>query len=221
MKFAQRLQARENVPWYTIERLIRKKKAEGVRVISLGAGNPDPPISPNVVEALRQAALDPAYHRYQADLGTDLHSAIASWYRRRYGVELDPDTQVYPSNGSQAGISSLGLLMIEPASVALATDPAYDHYASTTRFAGGEVRYLPVWEEDGYLPDLSTIPAEVLARTRLLWLNYPNNPTDAIAPLSFFEDVVAFAHEHDSLCGGSGKPGCLGRRHRRGRPRAS
>jgi LL-diaminopimelate aminotransferase len=199
MRFAQRLQARENVPWYAIEKLIRAKKAEGVRVISLGAGNPDLPISSNVVKALRQAALDPAYHRYQANLGTDLHRAIASWYHRRYGVELDPDTQVYPLNGSQAGISSLGLLVIEPGSVALVTDPAYDHYASTTRFAGGEVHYLPVREENGYLPDLSTVPAEVLARTRLLWLNYPNNPTGAIAPLSFFEDVVAFAREHDIL----------------------
>ncbi len=199
MKFAQRLQARENIPWHTIRKLIRDKSADGVRVISLGTGNPDLPISPNIVEALREAALDPTYHRYRGNFGTDLHRAIAVWYHRRYGVELDPDTQVYPLNGSQGGISSLGLLVMEPGSVALVPDPAYDHYASTTRFAGGEVHYLPLREEDGYLPDLSAIPAEVLARTRLLWLNYPNNPTGATAPLSFFEDVVAFAREHNIL----------------------
>lgn len=199
MKFAQRLQAVENVHWHTVGELIQAREAEGVKVISLGSGNPDLPTPPAVVEALCQAALNPTYHRYPFSFRTGLQEAIATWYRRRYGVELDPDTEAYPLDGSQAGIGDLGLAVMEPGAVALVTDPAYGAYARASEFAGGEVHRLPLREESGYLPDLSAIPAEVLARTRLLWLNYPNNPTGAVAPLSFFEEVIAFAREHGIL----------------------
>jgi LL-diaminopimelate aminotransferase len=199
MKLAQRLQTQKHVHWFTIRQLIEAKEAEGVKVISLSSGNPDLPTPEGVVEALRQAALNTTYHRYPFSFRTDLRQAIATWYDRRFGVALDPETEVHPVAGSQEGIGSLGLAVMEPGTVALVTDPAYGSYARATEFAGGHVYRLPLHQESGYLPDLSAVPAEVLARTRLLWLNYPHNPTGAVAPPSFFREVVAFARQHDIL----------------------
>jgi len=199
MKLAQRLHSQKSIHWFSVGQMIRAKEAEGVKVISLGSGNPDLPTPPAVVEALRQAAQEPNYHRYPFSIHTDLSQAIADWYDRRFGVQLDPQTQVQPVYGSQAGIGNLGMAVIEPGAVALVSDPAYDSYARVTEFAGGEVYRLPLREENGYLPDLAAIPDEVLAQTRLLWLNYPHNPTGAVAPLSFFKDVVAFAREQNIL----------------------
>lgn len=199
MKFAQRLQSQRSVHWTTVGKLIQAKEAEGIKVIRLSSGDPDLPTPPGVVETLREAVLDPLYHRYPFSFRTPLNEAIATWYQRRFGVSLDPATEVLPLAGSQEGLGQLGLAVMEPGAVALVPDPAYGSYARATGFAGGEVYHLPMRPETGYLPDLSAIPAEVLARTRLLWLNYPNNPTGAIAPLSFFETVVAFAREHQIL----------------------
>lgn len=199
MKFARRLNAQQNIHWFSVGQLVRAKEAEGVDVISLSSGNPDLPTPPDVVEALRQAALDPTYHRYPFSFRTELRQAITAWYRRRFGVELDPETEVYPLAGSQVGIGNLSLAVLESGAVAVVPDPAYGSYARAAMFAGGEVCRLPLRRENGYLPDLSEIPDEVLARTRLLWLNYPNNPTGAVAPLSFFEEVVAFAREHQII----------------------
>lgn len=199
MKFAQRLQSQKSIHWFTVRQLIQAKEAEGVKVIRLASGDPDLPTPPAVVEALRQAVLDPAYHRYPFSVRTELRGAIAAWYRRRFGVELDPETEVHPLAGSQGGIGNLGMAIMEPGAVALTTDPAYGSYARATEFAGGQVYRLPLKRKDGYLPDLSAVPAEVLARTRLLWLNYPHNPTGAVAPLSFLKEVVAFAREHHIL----------------------
>ncbi len=199
MKFAHRLQAQKGIHWFSVRELIQAKQAEGVKVIRLASGDPDLPTPPAVVQALRQAALDATYHRYPFSFRTELRQAIATWYRRRFGVELDAETEVWPLAGSQAGIGNLGLAIMEPGAVALATDPAYGSYARATEFAGGEVYCLPLRAKNGYLPDLSAIPAEVLHRVRLLWLNYPHNPTGAVAPLSFFEEVVAFARKHHIL----------------------
>jgi LL-diaminopimelate aminotransferase len=199
MKFAKRVDTVTSVHWRSTGELVRAREAEGVKVIRLGSGNPDFPTPPAIIEALCQAAQDPTYHRYPFSFHTGLEQAIADWYGRRFGVDLDPETEVIPLDGSQAGISSLNLAVIEPGVVALVTDPAFGSYVRSAQFSGGEVYRLPLFEKDGYLPDLTAIPADVLARTRLLWLNYPNNPTGAIAPLSFFEQVVAFAREHDIL----------------------
>jgi LL-diaminopimelate aminotransferase len=199
MKFAKRVETVTSVHWRSTGELIRAREAEGVKVIQLGSGNPDLPTPPAIIEALCQAAQDPTYHRYPFSFRTGLEGAIADWYGRRFGVELDPTTEVIPLDGSQAGISSLNLAVMEPGAVALVTDPAFGSYTRSAQFSGGEVYRLPLFQETGYLPDLAAIPSEVLARTRLLWLNYPNNPTGAVAPLSFFEQVVAFAREHDIL----------------------
>ena len=199
MKLAQRLQEQKDIHWFTVGMLIRAKQAEGVRTISLASGNPDLPTPPAVVEALIKAASVPTYFRYPFSFQTDLNQATAKWYRDRFGVDLDPATEVLPQAGSQQAIGNLGLAVMEQGSVALVPDPAYGSYARASKFAGGEVYRLPLLEGNGYLPDLKDIPADVLSRARLLWLNYPNNPTGAVAPLSFFEEVVDWARQHDVL----------------------
>jgi LL-diaminopimelate aminotransferase len=199
VKFAHRLQAQKSVHWFTVGELIQAKQATGVKTIALASGNPDLPTPPAVVEALRQAALDPTYHRYPFSFQTRLQEAIASWYDRRFGVQLDHETEVLPLAGSQQGIGSLGLAVMEPGAVALVPDPAYGSYARATHFADGQVHHLPLREENGYLPDLNAVSAEVLTQTRLLWLNYPNNPTGAVAPLSFLQEVIDFARRHQIL----------------------
>lgn len=199
MEFAHRLQALRSVHWTTVGKLIQAKEAEGVKVIRLSSGDPDLPTPPAVVETLREAVLDPLYHRYPFSFHTPLHEAIATWYARRFGVTLDPATEALALAGSQEGIGHLGLAVMEPGAVALVPDPAFGSYARATEFAGGEVYYLPLRPDQGYLPDLAAIPADILARARLLWLNYPHNPTGAIAPMAFFEEVVAFARKHQIL----------------------
>ena len=199
MKFAQRLDVQRSVHWTTVRQLIAAKEAEGVQTIRLASGAPDLPTPRQIVETLREAVLDPTYHRYPFSFQTGLRQAITDWYQNRFQVELDPDNEVLPLAGSQEGLGNLGMAVIDPGSIALVPDPAFGSYARATRFAGGEVYNLPLRPENGYLPDLAAIPAEVLAKARLLWLNYPNNPTGAVAPLSFFAEVVAFARQHDIL----------------------
>jgi LL-diaminopimelate aminotransferase len=199
MKLASRLQVQQDIHWFMVGKLIRAKQAQGVKTISLASGNPDLPTPPAVVEAIQRAALNPTYHRYPFSYQTEYAQAIATWYLRRFGIELDPGNEVLPLAGSQEGLGNLGLAVMEPGAVALVPAPAYGSYARATKFAGGEVHLLPLHEENGFLPDLSDIPEEVLAQARLLWLNYPNNPTGAVAPLSFFEQVVEFAQKHDIL----------------------
>ena len=199
MKFAQRIQTSQSVHWRVVRELIAAKEAEGVNTIRLSSGDPDLPTPPHIVETLREAITDPLYHRYPFSFQTGLNQAIAGWYQRRFGVEVDPMTEVITLSGSLEGIGNVGLATLDADTVALVPDPAFGSYARSTRFAGGDVYYLPLLEENHYLPDLSTIPTDILAKTRLLWLNYPHNPTGAIAPISFFEAVVAFAHQHDIL----------------------
>ncbi len=197
MKFAQRLQEVKRVHWHMVGKLINAKEAHGVKTISLASGNPDLPTPPAIVEAACEALRDPTYHRYPFSFQTRYGQAVASWYRQRFGVELDPATEVRPIAGSHEGIGNLAMTVMEPGTVALIPAPAYDSYARITRFAGGEVYPLPLKAENDFLPDLKAIPQEVLDRARLLWLNYPNNPTGAIAPLAFFEEVVDFARRND------------------------
>ncbi|MGD8446878.1 MAG: aminotransferase class I/II-fold pyridoxal phosphate-dependent enzyme [Desulfobacterales bacterium] len=197
MKFSSRLQEVKRVHWHMVRKLINAKEAQGVKTISLASGNPDLPTPPSIVEVACQALRDPTYHRYPFSFQTRYGEAVASWYRDRFEVELNPATEVRPLAGSQEGIGNLALTVMEPGAIALITAPAYDSYARATRFAGGEAYLLPLQAENDFLPDLKAIPNDVLARARLLWLNYPNNPTGAVAPLSFFEDVVEFARRND------------------------
>jgi LL-diaminopimelate aminotransferase len=198
MHLARRVQQLPPYLFAEISRKIAAKRAEGVDVISFGIGDPDLPTPPHVIDALKQAADDPANHRYPETEGLpELRAAMADWYRARFGVSLDPNREVVPLIGSKEGIGHMALCVIDPGDVALVPDPAYPVYAVGTMFAGGQVYPLPLEEERGFLPALDAVPADVARRARVLWLNYPNNPTAACADLAFFERVVQFARRHD------------------------
>jgi hypothetical protein len=159
---------------------------KGVDVISLGIGDPDLPTPPHIIEALARAAADPANHQYPSYEGMlALRRAAADWYRSRFGVTLDPATEVLSLIGSKEGIGHFPLAFVNPGDVVLAPDPAYPVYQAGTLFAGGETYPLPLRRERGFLPDLDAIPGDILKRAKILWLNYPNNPTGAVAPREF------------------------------------
>jgi len=195
----------EKLPPYLfveISRKIAEKRAQGVDVISFGIGDPDIPTPPHVIDALVEAARDPASHRYPETEGLpEFRRAVAEWYERRFGLSFDPQREVLSLIGSKDGIGHIALCFIDPGDVALVPDPAYPVYAVGTLFAGGEPYYLPLREENVFLPDLDAVPADVARRSKLLWLNYPNNPTGAVAGLDFFERAVAFARRYDlAIC---------------------
>jgi LL-diaminopimelate aminotransferase len=198
MQLSRRVQ---QLPPYLFAEISRKtaaKRAQGVDVISFGIGDPDLPTPPHVLDALKQAADVPANHRYpESDGLPELRQAMAAWYEGRFGVTLDPNKEVVPLIGSKEGIGHIALCLTDPGDVALIPDPAYPVYAVGTMFAGAEVYPLPLEEERGFLPVLDAIPADVAGRARVLWINYPNNPTGACATLDFFERVVHFARRHD------------------------
>jgi LL-diaminopimelate aminotransferase len=197
MDFAKRIERLPPYLFAEISRKIAEKRSQGVDVISFGVGDPDLPTPEHIIESLREASLDAANHHYPDTEGLpELRQAIARWYERRFGVSLDPDQEVLPLIGSKEGIGHIALCFIEPGDVALVPDPGYPVYAMGTLLAGGEAYYLPLREEDGFLPDLNAVPREVLSRAKVLWLNYPNNPTGAVADIAFFERVVAFGREH-------------------------
>jgi LL-diaminopimelate aminotransferase len=200
MKTSARLDRLAPYLFAELERKIAEKKAAGVDVISLGIGDPDTPTPDLVVRSLAEAARDGGTHAYPSNRGrSELRSAVANFYDRRFGVGLDPDTEIIPALGAKECIFNLNLAFLDPGTYALAADPGYPVYTGGPLLAGAEAHLMPLVPELGFVPDLDAIPADVLERARLLYLNYPNNPTGAIAPEGFFEKVVAFAREHDVL----------------------
>lgn len=198
MRVAKRVESLPPYLFVEISKAIAKKRAQGIDVITFGIGDPDLPTPSPILKALHHAADDPQNHRYPETEGLpELRAAIAAWYKRRFGIDLDPDTEVLPLIGAKEGIAHIALCFIDPGGVALVPDPGYPVYAMGTMFAGGESHFLPLREENDWLPDLDAIPAEVLERATILWINYPNNPTGAVASLEFFEKVVAFAKRHN------------------------
>ncbi len=196
MEFARRVQELPPYLFAGISRKIAEKRSQGVDVISFGIGDPDLPTPQHIIDALAEASRDPANHRYPETEGLpELREAIARWYERRFGVSLDPQREVLPLVGSKEGVGHIALCFIDPRDVALVPDPGYPVYAVGTMFAGGEAYYLPLREENGFLPDLEAVPQEVARRAKALWLNYPNNPTGAVADLDFFERAAAFARK--------------------------
>jgi LL-diaminopimelate aminotransferase len=176
-----------------IDRKVQAARAAGVDVISLGIGDPDLPTPPHIVSALQEAAADPANHQYPSYFGLrELRTAIADWYQGRFAVTLDPETEILPTLGSKDGISHAPFAFVDPGDVVLAPDPGYTPYVTGAIMAEGEPYPLPLRAENAWLPDLGAIPAEVRARAKLLWLNYPNNPTAATAPDQFFADAIEF-----------------------------
>lgn len=198
MEFSKRIEKLPPYLFVQISKKIAEKKAKGESVISFGIGDPDIPTPNHIIEKLNEASRDPANHRYPETDGLPaLRKAIAQWYGERFDVTLDPDKEVLPLIGSKEGIGHIALCFIDPGDVALVPDPAYPVYAIGTLFAGGESYYLPLREEKGFLPDLDAIPAQVLNKAKLLWINYPNNPTGAVAEADFFERVVSFARKNN------------------------
>ncbi len=198
MKLSRRV---ENLPPYLfveINRKIAEKKAKGEEVISFAIGDPDIPTPPHIIDRLCRAAQEPASHHYPETAGLpELCQAIAGWYEGRFGVSLDADKEVLPLIGSKEGIAHIAFCFIDPGDTALVPDPGYPVYSVSTMLAGGRPYYMPLKEERDFLPDLDRIPAYILKTAKLLWINYPNNPTSAVADLDFFNKVVKFARQHD------------------------
>jgi LL-diaminopimelate aminotransferase len=198
MKIARRI---ENLPPYLFVEVVKKinaKKARGEEVISFAIGDPDIPTPPHIIERLCQAAQDPANHRYpESDSLPELRQAVAEWYKRRFGVSLDPDKEVLPVIGAKEGIAHIALCFIDPEDIALVPDPGYPVYSIGTMLAGGKPYYLPLIKENNFLPDLDIVPKDIVEKAKLLWINYPNNPTGAVADLDFFNKIVKFAQQHN------------------------
>jgi LL-diaminopimelate aminotransferase len=183
-----------------MDRKVAEARARGVDIVSFGVGDPDLPSPPHVVEALADGARDPLTHRYPSYTGMpDFRAAIGHWYEHRFGVHMDPDEQIQPLVGSKEGIFHLPVAFIDPGDVALVPDPAYPVYGTGTILAGGEPVSLPLTADGSFLPDLEAISKEILERARVLWLNYPNNPTSACTDLDFFQRAVDFCRAHDIL----------------------
>ena len=192
-----------NMPNYPFARWgerVNAARSRGIDVIRLDIGNPDLPPPNPVIDALCSSARQSSHHGYPGYRGIPaLREGIAAYYARRFAVELDPTTEVVPLLGSKEGIVHLSLAILDPADLVLVPDPGYPSYAMGAVLAGAQVHRLPLLPERGYLPDLASIPSDIARRARLLWLNYPNNPTSAMADLSFFEQAVAFARKNDIL----------------------
>jgi len=191
------------LPPYLFAEIDRKKKAAvaaGRPVINLGVGDPDTPTPNFIIEAMQRAVEDPATHQYALDRG-DAHfrETIARWFQKRFGVGLDPATEILPAQGSKETLSHLPLAVMDPGDVGLSPDPGYPVYNSSIRFAGGTVVRFPITADRHYLPDLAALDPKALKRAKIIYLNYPNNPTAAAAPLSFYEETVAWARKHDIL----------------------
>jgi LL-diaminopimelate aminotransferase len=198
VRIADRIRTLPPYMFAELDRKLQAKRKEGVDVISLGVGDPDMATPRHIVEALQEAAEDPTTHRYPSYYGLPaLRKAVADWYAGRFGVELDPETEVQPLIGSKEGIAHLAWVLVDPGDEVLVPDPGYPVYEVGTRLAGGTPVSLPHTEGTGFLPDLSSATAG--ERTKLLWLGFPSNPTAAVAELPVFHEAVAFAREHDLL----------------------
>jgi LL-diaminopimelate aminotransferase len=200
VRIARRISNLKPYLFVEINKKIAEKRAKGEEVVSFAIGDPDIPTPPHVINQLCQAAQDPANHRYPESEGLpELHNAVAEWYKKRFNVTLDPVTEVLPLIGSKEGIGHIAFCVIDPGDIALVPDPAYPVYTVGTQLAGGRPYYLSLKENNGYLPSLNGIREDILQKTRVLWINYPNNPTGAVADLDFFNRVVEFAKKHDIL----------------------
>lgn len=180
-----------------IDKAKRQARAEGRDIIDLGIGDPDQPTPAHIVEKLYQAARDPLTHTYALDQGMPaLRQRIAAWYKGRFSVEIKPETEVLPLIGSKEGIAHFPLAFLNPGDYSLVPDPCYPPYKGGTILAGGKPFLMPLREINGFLPDLKKIPSGILKKAKLIYINYPNNPTSATAEKAFYQDLVNFAKKH-------------------------
>lgn len=199
-RLAKRLKQLPPYLFAEIDKLKSELVAKGADVIDLGVGDPDLPTPSHIVEALRRSAQDPANHRYPSYCGMgDFKVSVSRWYKKRFDVELDPEAEVVSLIGSKEGIAHIPLAFVDPGEPVILPDPGYPVYQAGTVFAGGVPHFVPLRVDTGFLPDLSEIPEDVAQKAKLLFLNYPNNPTAAIAEVDFFEEVVAWAKQYEVM----------------------
>ncbi len=183
-----------------IEQKITEARAKGIDIINLGIGDPDQPTPKHIIDRMAEAIYEGVNHQYPTSVGLmEYRQAIADWYAKRFGVELDPKTEVVSLLGSKEGIAHISFSYLDKGDINLVPDPGYPVYGIGTLLAGGESYIMPLKEENGYLPVLENIPADIAQKARLMFINYPNNPTGAVADVKFFEKVVEFARSYDIL----------------------
>ncbi|MFH1406941.1 MAG: LL-diaminopimelate aminotransferase [Candidatus Omnitrophota bacterium] len=200
IEFSERLKKLPAYLFAEIDRVKREAKKTGRDIIDLGVGDPDKPTPEHIIERLYDAAKDPSTHRYALDLGLlELRKSIAGWYKRRFNVALNPETEVLPLIGSKEGIAHMPLAFVNPGDEVLIPDPCYPPYKSGTIFAGGIPHLMPLLEENYFLPDLESIDVQVAKRAKLMFLNYPNNPTSACAAKEFFKQVLDYAQRYNIM----------------------
>ena len=198
MRISSRLDMIPPYLFAEVDRKIAEKKAQGVDVISFGVGDPDVPTPDHVVDVLCAEGRRAENHRYPDYYGLDeFRESAARWFARRFGPELDPATQVLPVMGSKEGVAHLALALLDPGDIALVPEPSYPVYAMGTLLASAQSHFLPLHAGNGFLPDLESVPGDVASRAKVLWINYPNNPTGAVAPDAFFEKAIEFARTND------------------------
>ena len=198
MKFSRRLGKLKPYPFVEISRIIAEKRAAGADVVTFGIGDPDIPTPQPIIDRLIKASQDPPNHRYpETDGLPELRWAMAYWYEQRFGVKLNPDTEVLPLIGAKEGIGHVAFCFLDPGDLALIPDPAYPVYDVGTMFAGAESHVMPLREENGWLPELDSIPNDVAQAAKMMWLNYPNNPTSAVASTEDFASAIAYCTEND------------------------
>lgn len=192
-----------SLPPYLFKEIDRQKEEvekQGIDIIDLGVGDPDMPTPQHIIDALKQAASDPANHRYPSYSGMeDFNGAVARWYKRRFNVDLDPLNEVVTLIGSKEGIAHIPLAFINPGDVALVSSPGYPVYDIGVKFSGGETYFMNLLKENNFLPDLGAIPDEIADKAKMMFINYPNNPTSAVATEGFFQEVVSFAKSHNII----------------------
>jgi LL-diaminopimelate aminotransferase len=200
IKKAQRIQQLPPYLFAEIDRLKREVAGRGMKLVSLGIGDPDMPTPPHIIARLREAAGNPANHRYPDYEGMpSFREAAAAWMQRGYGVKLDPATEVVSLIGTKEGVANMAVAFVDPGDVVLVPDPGYPVYHIGSVFNGGVTHRMPLRASNAFLPDLGAIPADVARRAKLLWINYPNNPTGAVAPRAFLEDAIRFCERNEII----------------------
>ncbi|MGD0280946.1 MAG: LL-diaminopimelate aminotransferase [Dissulfurispiraceae bacterium] len=200
IQLADRVKSLPPYLFASIDKMKQGAISKGVDLIDLSIGDPDIPTPGNIIEAMKRALDKPSHHRYPSYEGMLLYrEAVAGWYRQRFNVDLDPKTEVISLIGSKEGIGHIPLAFINPGDVVLVPSPGYPVYPAGTVFAGGEPYIMPLREDNNFLPDLSAVPDAICKRAKLMFLNYPNNPTAALARKDFFETAIAFAEKHDII----------------------
>lgn len=208
---AERMQGLPTQFFATLVRKANEAIAAGRDVINLGQGNPDLPTPPHIVESLQQAATNPLYHRYPPFSGFKfLKDAVAQRYLEDYGVTVDPETEVAVLFGGKTGLIEISQCLLNPGDVCLVPDPGYPDYWSGVALSGATMSFMPLTEANGFLPDYASLPVSDVDKAKLMFINYPNNPTGATAPLSFYEETVQFAAKHGIVVASDFAYGAIG-----------